>query len=354
MEDGVAENCKGEPVASNDRESENRPDPEGFGRVLERMRSDLRLAIVTLYTICVSAAVGSFGIYRMASGDPLIGFVDLLIVAVFVVLAALAWQPGRTRLAANITAAVAAGAVVGVVLLLGLSPLWMFSTVVANFLMADRRIAIIVNAAMIATIALNPGVSPSMTEHVTLTTVAIVTSLFSLIFAGRVHSQRKQLSRLAERDGLTGAFNRRSLDHELDGLVKHASAAGESNCLALLDLDDFKALNDSLGHDAGDQALITLASVVGECTRENDRFYRYGGEEFVLLLPRTTCTGAERALNNLREAYAAAMSGQSDRVTFSAGVAEHLPGESATDWVTRADDALLKAKRNGKDRIEFA
>lgn len=169
-------------------------------RLTERMRDDLRLAIVTLYAICVSSAVGSFAFFRLASGDVLIGFVDLLIVAFFVGLTVLAWQPGRTRLAANITAGVAALAVVGVVLVLGLSPLWMFSTVVANFLMADRRFAVIANAVMIGSIGLTPSVSDNMTEHVTLVTVAIVTSLFSLIFAGRVHSQRKQLSRLAEHD----------------------------------------------------------------------------------------------------------------------------------------------------------
>ncbi len=317
-----------------------------------RMRQDLRLAIVTLYTLCVVATVTPFAVYRIIEGQLLVGLSDLTIVAVFVGLAALAWNPGWTRPAANVTAGAAAAAVIAVVLGLGLSPLWIFSTLVGNFLMADRRVALLVNGVMIGAVALHPAASSTATDHATLIAVAIMTSLFSLIFAARVDSQRERLSLLAERDGLTGAFNRRSLDRDLPAFVEAAKRSREPCCLAILDLDDFKRLNDEAGHDAGDRALVRLSGVVASATREHDRFYRYGGEEFVLVLPRTTLEGARRALMKLRSAFANDRPADEPAVTFSGGLSEHAVGETSEDWLMRADRALFRAKRAGKDRVE--
>ncbi|RFF32888.1 GGDEF domain-containing protein [Wenzhouxiangella sediminis] len=329
-----------------------RPAVSLCGDLARRMRQDLRLAIVTLYTLCVMATVTPFAAYRIIEGQFLVGMSDLTIVAVFTGLAALAWNPGWTRLAANITSGAAAAAVIAVVLGLGLSPLWMFSTLVGNFLMADRRVALLVNGAMIGAVALHPASSSTPTDHATLIAVAIMTSLFSLIFAARVDSQRQRLSLLAERDGLTGAFNRRSLDRDLPAFVEASKRSKEPCCLAILDLDDFKRLNDEAGHDAGDRVLVRLAGVVTSATREQDRFYRYGGEEFVLLLPRTSLEGARHALTKLRSAFAQDRPAEEPAVTFSAGLSEHAAGESPEDWLIRADRALFRAKRSGKDRVE--
>ncbi|MEE4305147.1 MAG: GGDEF domain-containing protein [Wenzhouxiangella sp.] len=318
------------------------------------MRKDMRLAIVTLYMICVATTITPFAAFRLFNGQVLVGLADLTIVAAFAGLTALAWRPRHTRLAANITAGVAAAAVIAVVLLLGLSPLWMFSTLVGNFLMADRPIALTVNSVMIGAIALHPEVSTSGTEHATLIAVAIMTSLFSMIFAARVDSQRERLSLLAERDGLTGAFNRRSLDRDLPAFVDASARLKAPLCLALLDLDDFKRLNDEAGHDAGDRILVRLSEVVASATREHDRFYRYGGEEFVLVLPQTSLEGAQRALANLRDEFAKSMAPGDPAVTFSAGLAEHADGESAANWMLRADRALFRAKRAGKNRCQVA
>jgi len=328
------------------------PDPSRPEILMARLREDLRLAVVNLYALCVCASVGPFAIFRLANGEPLVAFVDSLIVAAFTALALVAWNPERTRLAANATAIVAAASVIGVVLFLGLSPLWLFGTLVGNFLMAERHVALGINTVTVALFAINPDISPDITEHVTLITVAIITSLFSTLFATRVHNQHQQLSRLAERDGLTGALNRRSLDQDLTDLVGNSARSGQTHCLALLDLDDFKALNDQHGHEAGDRALRRLTRLVEISTRENDRFYRYGGEEFVLVLPHTPLEGAGQAMSKLYKALGASESNGDVTVTFSAGLAEPIAGESACEWLARADQALLKAKRAGKNRWE--
>jgi len=317
-------------------------------RVLaSRMRHDLQLAIITLYSLCALIIVGPFAIFRLANGDTAIGVADSLILTCFLAFAVLAWHPAWTRRVANLLAAIAAIGVMGVTVFLDLSPMWAISTLVGNFLMAERRVALIANGIMITAIGLHPEIFQDAAEHATFIAVVAMTSLFSLIFASRVATQRIQLSELAARDGLTGAYNRRSLDRDLAQLVRTPSPKPHS--LALIDLDDFKRLNDEHGHQYGDGILMLLARVAGDGTRERDRFYRYGGEEFVLLLPETTLAGAEVALINLKRKFNKAQLNADPAVTFSAGLAHHAPGEDPAAWLARADRALMQAKRDGKD-----
>jgi len=320
---------------------------ERLSTVGQRMRNDLQLAIITLYSLCVLVFIGPFAVYRLTHGDIVIGLADSLLLVCFLALAAMAWNPRWTRLLANVLAAVAALGVVTVIMLLDLSPMWVFSTLVGNFLMAERRVALAVNSAMVMIIALQPTLFQNTAEHATFVSVVSMTSLFSLIFASRVRTQRAQLHELAARDGLTGAYNRRSLDADLTQLVDTASQ--QTHSLALIDLDNFKQLNDGLGHETGDRMLKLLSRVARDSTRGSDRFYRYGGEEFVLLLPETSLSGARVALTNLSQQFSQVQSAGARPVTFSAGLAEHTPGEGQDVWLSRADGALREAKRDGKN-----
>lgn len=263
----------------------------------------------------------------------------------------LTWIPGRTQIGADLTAASATLSVLAVVYLLDISHLWTFSTLVGNFLMARLSIALLLSIVLIGGVTINVAGFESATEQYTFLTVAAMVSLFSLIFASRVESQHAAMSALASRDGLTSAFNRRTMDHDLEALVRRSRGDGPTHCLAILDLDNFKALNDRFGHGLGDEVLIGLAKLVASSTREKDRFYRYGGEEFVLLLPDTPIKGAQVALGNLRQALAESLRAPDGPVTASFGLAEYRPKESVEEWLKRADQALLQAKQDGKDRI---
>lgn len=322
--------------------------------VLERMQNDLRLAVVMLYAVCSLVIIGSFAIYRFSIGDWLIGLVDLLIVAVFVTLTCFACIPRWTRSAVNLYALAATLAGLSVVLFLGLSTLWAFSILVGNFLLADRRVAIVLSILLIGIIALQPQLFENLNEHFTFIAVAAMVSLYSAIFSSRVDTHHGRLNEMATRDGLTGAYNRRSLDLDLQTLIDDPKVGTRSHCLVIMDLDNFKLLNDQYGHEAGDEILIRLSEIVRHQTREKDRFYRYGGEEFVLLLPDTTLAGARIALGNLCNRLASELIGPDSRVTSSFGLAQMQPAESADDWLSRADQALFTAKRNGKDRVEEA
>lgn len=315
-------------------------------QLTQRMRRDLRLAIMTLYSLCALITIGPFAVFRLTNGELAIGLVDTLILLCFLGLTALAWHPAWTNRVANLLAVVAASGVAIVVLVLGLSPMWIFSTLVGNFLMAGRRVALIVNAAMFGVVALKPGLFESVAEHATFIAVSLMISLFSMIFASRMIYQQNQLTELATRDGLTGAFNRRALDHDLARLTRVPSE--KAHTLILVDLDDFKRLNDDHGHEAGDDVLKKLGGAADRSTRDRDRFYRYGGEEFVLLLPETALAGAKVALANLRREFELAQRSLPTSSTFSAGLAQLLPGEAPDAWLARADRALAQAKRAGK------
>ena len=173
---------------------------------------------------------------------------------------------------------------------------------------------------------------------------------------GRVRELETELRRLSDEastDALTQIANRRGLMQAFE--LEQARAVREAAPLAvgLLDIDNFKRLNDSLGHAAGDQALVALADHVRRSLRPVDVVARYGGEEFVVLLPGTPVAEAQVVLTRLQRLLSASLfmhDGQEVFVTFSAGVTTYRDGEAVEEALERADEALYEAKRTGKNR----
>ncbi len=157
-------------------------------------------------------------------------------------------------------------------------------------------------------------------------------------------------------DEATGLPNRRAFMRRLEDEVERAQRHGAPLALAILDLDEFKAINDSYGHAAGDHVLRDYAGQVLSMFRQYDMVARYGGEEFAVLLPNTVLEGARSALRKV-QARAAALHCEFDGhslalPTFSAGLTMYLPGEALGTYIGRADHALYRAKRDGRNRVE--
>jgi len=172
-----------------------------------------------------------------------------------------------------------------------------------------------------------------------------------------LQNELEEASRLMRHDQLTGALNRRGLDEMFQTESARAQRRGTRLAVALLDIDHFKKLNDSLGHKGGDDALVHLAKVVRQHLRPQDVLARYGGEEFVILLPETGDTDAQQALVRLqreltREFFMAEM--QKIVITFSAGVTRLAEGESLESALKRADGAMYQAKQAGRNRVMVA
>jgi len=167
----------------------------------------------------------------------------------------------------------------------------------------------------------------------------------------------KRIEELAELDELTGSFNRRCIMRMLDDEIDRAHRIGTPCSIALIDLDWFKRINDAYGHPTGDEVLRTFAITVFANIRSIDRFGRYGGEEFLLVLPDTPSDGAAPMIDRLRAIIAdldwSAFS-PGLRVTMSAGLATLKSDETPDTFLARADRALYAAKARGRNRIASA
>jgi diguanylate cyclase (GGDEF)-like protein len=167
----------------------------------------------------------------------------------------------------------------------------------------------------------------------------------------------KRIEELAELDELTGSSNRRSIMRMLEEEIARASRSGSPCSIALIDLDWFKRINDAYGHPTGDEVLRTFSITMFANIRSIDRFGRYGGEEFLLVLPDMDVDQAMQALDRLRaiiadldwSAFSPGM-----KVTMSAGVATLNPNETSDTFLARADSALYAAKAQGRNRITSA
>lgn len=166
-----------------------------------------------------------------------------------------------------------------------------------------------------------------------------------------------RLRRLSVTDKLTGAYNREFLSTQLPASMQEALQQGEPLSIVMIDVDHFKKVNDTHGHHIGDKVLAEIARRLRETSRSGDMLVRYGGEEFLLLLPSanvaTAAEIADRVRQQLHDSTVEVGDLQLD-IHVSAGVAQHRHGESATELFRRADTALYDAKANGRNRVEVA
>ena len=166
-----------------------------------------------------------------------------------------------------------------------------------------------------------------------------------------------RIRKLAERDHLTGCWNRGSLEARLQVEYDRNRRSGEHLSCVFLDVDHFKKVNDGRGHQAGDAALLHTAKLLVEQLREMDTVGRYGGEEFVVLLPGTHLTGAREVAEKLRKALEAnpvRFKDDTFSITASFGVASLTGNESQEGFLQRADAAMYQAKQSGRNRVETA
>ncbi len=247
---------------------------------------------------------------------------------------------------AGITAAVIVQGVPGV--------LWSYPVIVYSYFVLTRRIAVACSLALLAYLTWLTLHFIDAALAVRLFATLLLTIIMINIVLNVIASLHRTLANQALTDPLTGCFNRRCMEQNLDVLVAGAGRHPISATVLMIDVDHFKPINDDYGHDRGDLVLQQIVRIAGARMRRGERLFRWGGEEFLLLLEQTGADGAMVVAEDIRARVEAAEILAERRVTVSIGVAQFQPGQNADEWIKAADAALYRAKAAGRNRVTRA
>ncbi len=318
--------------------------------MLHRLSTDFRLSIISMLGACAMLGVTPFAFYRFYSGDMISGIVDCMILASIVLTVAYAWRTGDTRRSGPVMMVFTLAGGVAVSTMQGdVGIFWMFPPFIVSFFLSTPLVAVIINCFAVLVLVIHNVAFDSREQMLAFVATSIIASACAYIFALRNESQRLQLVRLATFDPLTGVKNRRAMDAELQNAVANAARTRVSYALVVLDLDHFKRINDAHGHSVGDTVLVQCAHLVQHNIRQADHLFRFGGEEFVILLTGIQQDGLDTVLAKLRQKMARELKGPDGPVTASFGAALLQERESWESWLVRADAALYRAKDAGRD-----
>ncbi|MBS7663193.1 GGDEF domain-containing protein [Pseudomonas lalucatii] len=324
-------------------------------QLLKRLRKDFQLSIITLMALFGILAISPYALYRYGEGNYLVSIADTVIVLATILAVLYAWRSGDTVKPGIFLSLIFSAGATLIAINLGVNGLfWIYPLILFNFFMVSPGKAMLAMLLVIGTLIghalLVPGtVFESSYQMVSFLVTGLMASVLTYIFAFRTRSQRDQLQLLASQDPLTGARNRREMNKELRMAVSTHRRHGNSYGVLVMDLDHFKQINDRFGHPAGDQVLVDFVELIQQSSRQENRLFRFGGEEFLLLLPNTDEAGLRAAASHLQNQVRQRLRGPGGPVTMSVGGAVLRNGEPWEGWLQRADQHLYQAKNAGRD-----
>lgn len=224
---------------------------------------------------------------------------------------------------------------------------WCFPIMISTVFLLPQTFSIVVNSAVISLCIFYGYNSIHLGEMTRLITALAATAVLANVFAYKIRKMQTLLRLHSTTDPLTGALNRRQLDDLLSDTIAMVKRGQGPAVLAIFDLDNFKQINDTLGHTAGDNAIIELVKIIEANSRSTDHIFRLGGDEILLLLRETNIDNAglilETIITKIRHS-------QPIPTTISIGAAQ-LEHVAVGDWIESADKALYQAKQQGKDKV---
>jgi len=325
-------------------------------RLLRRLRTDFQLSILTFMGVLGVIGISPYAVYRLLEGNYVVGIADVIIVCSTIAAVLYAWRSGDTVKPGIAVSVIFSAASTLIAIKLGINGLfWIYPLILFNFFMVSPGKALLAMLLVLSTLvgyALSvPGtVFESHYQMVSFLVTCLMASFMSFVFAYRTHNQRDQLQLLSVLDPLTGARNRRAMNEELKAAASVQRRHGDNYAVLVMDLDHFKQINDQHGHLAGDQVLMDFVELVKSHSRKEDRLFRFGGEEFLLLLPNTDLASLRSAAEHLQAQVAEQLRSPAGPVTMSSGGAILQRGEHWEALLQRADLCLYQAKDAGRNR----
>lgn len=313
----------------------------------------IREILYRIFSIALPVAVGASMLFSWYKVNRYLAVAEAILLVLLLVNSALVFARNR-RLFSNL-------AFCSVVMFFLISPIiigfvefiyFCLICPVLFYVLVERRAALTLNVIwlLLCSVALVLHFKPVEALCYFVSHIAIwmfVELLFYLLF----HNE-KELKQLAVRDPLTGCFNRRAMENYLDAALLMRQRYDLDTAIIMLDIDHFKAINDTHGHKEGDLVLKNLAALLDKRIRRTDKLCRYGGEEFVLILSNCSGHQAMKLAESIRDQVRSSILTSKRRITISCGVAEARPDLSVADWLHRVDIALYRAKQAGRDRVE--
>lgn len=321
--------------------------------MLTDAKNKFQRGMVYLFAILTSLGVAPFCVIRYLNGEMANALVDLAIVITSVSSALYTWWRGRaTRLVACITALLySAGAVAVAWLNEPIFVFWLFPALLANSFLLNAKAALFTNLLTFASVLPIAIQLKNATETFAMLLSLLMCSGMAYVFARLTHKQQLLLEGFASQDPLTLLGNRRAMDEEMRLSVEDFARNQTPATLIVLDLDFFKMVNDTFGHNTGDIVLMDLATLLSKRVRKTDRIFRFGGEEFVVLARNTPLADALVIADQLRAQIEIELKDPEGALTASLGCAQLHAGESVDEWFARADKAVYQAKQQGRNCV---
>lgn len=319
-----------------------------------RTRTDFRLGLYLLFGVIALAVLLPLGGVRLHQGAYAHAALDFAFVAIIVATSAYALRGGNLDRAGLVLAVLLATGGCLVVLVSEAGIFWLHTILMASAFMVGTRVGAALFLGTIAFLLVEGEAIARTGQPLAVVASILVSGAFAVSFARFAAQRRANLEQMATVDPLTGAENRRAFEGELAIAIAGFRRDGRPVALALLDLDHFKAVNDRFGHDEGDRVLQAFVGVMQSSVRRTDRLFRYGGEEFALLMRDTDREGLALAMAHLHAQLRRGVASGEKPVTVSIGGAVLRQGDDRDRWFGRVDDALYRAKAGGRNRVEIA
>jgi diguanylate cyclase (GGDEF)-like protein len=317
-------------------------------------RSADELIVLGICLISLSGLI-PFIIVRIMRGDWLVAAIDCIGAVCCVICIRRIWLTGSIAFIGPFIAVLAMAGMSANIVLLGLQDLYFLYPVVvlAFFLMAPLH-ALLVGS--IASCFVAFYIHPELPTFETLKFLFSIlgTAFLSFTFAWQRNRQRDLLEQQSRLDPLTGAGNRRALHEQLEELISIHDRDKQPMSLIILDLDDFKDINDQHGHLIGDAVLKRLTKIITQRIRTTDHLYRYGGDEFMILANHSDAETTRILAEDIRSLVNEDKTLADTSLGVSIGISEYRPSEKADDWLHRADSAMYSVKRNGKNAVHLS
>lgn len=311
--------------------------------------------VMVIFSLLGGTAIGGFGIRRFLDGNHQLAGYDFLIAVIFLSLGYYTYKTGKDTLARFASAAVA---VLGPLILLkqfdAASIYWVYSSTIVIFYLISYRWAIAFNAVMLVGVGLvfmNIDSQPVELYSFLVTLGLII--CFSLMFALNEERRKEQLRSLSLKDDLTGIGNRRAFTEKMVETISFHKRYAIDACLVCIDIDNFKLINDSMGHASGDLAIRNLASCITGMLRESDSVFRIGGDEFVIIADGTDRSAAFQLTEKIRRTVEESDIVPDHTLTVSLGVTLLKEDDTTDTWLARADTELYRAKGGGRNQVQM-